>query len=232
MLHQLYNLGSKERSRSVFVVACSGGVDSMAVVDFYHRGNKNFKVAYFNHGTKQSKLMEEFVRDWCGTNNREFLTGKISTEKPAELSHEEFWRNERYYWLLGLGRNIVTCHHINDVAEGYLFSLMHGQPKLMKARIVQAFKDRAEVIYRPFLTNTKDQFVDWCLRHQVEWLEDKSNEDVHFPRNRIRHNIMPEVLQVNPGFLKVLRKKYLSGPEASVLVPNEGHEFNIKNEIQ
>ena len=65
-------------------------------------------------------------------------------------------------------------------------------------------------VFRPFLLNTKAQLTEWCVRHGVAWVEDLSNQDVHFPRNRIRNRILPECLEVNPGLLKVLKKKYFS----------------------
>ena len=62
----------------------------------------------------------------------------------------------------------------------------------------------------PLLTTTKAELTHWCERHRVDWSEDKSNADVSSPRNRIRHNILPEVLKVNPGFLTVMRKKVIA----------------------
>lgn len=200
MLHQLHVFGRT----TPFILACSGGVDSMAIADFYKRGGKNFTVAYFNHGTPNADKMEELVSKWAVNNRVKFLVGKIgSTPKPNDLSPEEHWRNERYAWLYSHNLPVITCHHLNDAAETWLFSSIHGESKLINPKIEGK-------LYRPFLTNTKQDFIDWCVNHKVEWFEDTSNTDVRFPRNRIRHNILPEVLKVNPGFLKVIKKKYLA----------------------
>ena len=197
-IHQLFQV---DRT-TPFIVACSGGVDSMAVVDFYKRGGKNFKVAYFHHGTPQADLMRIHVKNWCDANRIEFLTDSIRSDILGRKgkSPEEYWRNERYGWLLSFGLPVVTAHHMNDVAETWIFSTLHGNPKLVQAR--------NGLVYRPFLLNYKSYLEDWCKRHGVSWVEDSSNRDVHFPRNRIRHNILPECLGVNPGLLKMLRKKY------------------------
>lgn len=201
MLHQLV----KFRYEQPFVLACSGGVDSMAIADFFQRGSKNFSLAYFDHGTGNSigalPVIEKFAR-----NKVTLHVGHIKSPKPPDLSPEEYWRNERYAWLHSFELPVVTCHHLNDVAETWLMSAMHGQPKLISPILV----GEKRIVYRPFLTNTKQELIDWCVRHHVKWFEDTSNTNVYFPRNRVRHNILPEVLKINPGFLKVMRKKYLN----------------------
>lgn len=202
MLRQLIKLDRNEP----FLLACSGGVDSMAIADFYKRGGKRFSVAYFNHGTPQADAMEELVFEWATNNHISFLVGEISKDpKPAGLSPEEHWRNERYNWLHSYQLPVVTCHHLNDVAETWLFGALNGFPKL----IAESIQGAGKWLYRPFLTNTKQDLIDWCLQHDVKWFEDTSNVDVHFPRNRIRHNILPEALKVNPGLLNMLKRKLL-----------------------
>lgn len=208
MLHQLHKMAHGYN----FVVACSGGSDSMAVVDFYRRGGKNFRVAYFDHKTGNRQGALPVIEEYCSEHNLGLMVGEIeSAEVPAGRSREDYWRQERYRWLISLDRPIVTAHHLNDAAETYLFGTMHGTPKLIQSQTIASSFGQNSILYRPFLTCTKQELTDWCIRHNVKWFEDKSNEDVACPRNRIRHNILPEVLKVNPGFLKVIRKKYLSG---------------------
>lgn len=197
MLKQLINMPREQH----FYLACSGGVDSMAIADFYKRGNKNFSLAYFHHATPQADEMWQFLENWSQNNNVPLATGHLIAQKPKDESPEEFWRNERYRFFGTLTGKIVTCHHLNDVAETWIFSALHGNPKLIAPENGQ--------VVRPFITNTKQELIDWATRHNVQWIEDKSNTDVHYPRNRIRHNIMKEALLVNPGLLTVLKKKYL-----------------------
>lgn len=174
----------------------------MAIADFYHRGNKNFSLAYFHHATPQADKMEEFVVSWGKAKNIDVVVGRLASEKPKNNSPEEFWRNERYAFFNELEDKVITCHHLNDVAETWIFSALHGSPK-----IIAPVNGK---VVRPFLINTKQQLIDWAVRHNVSWIEDASNKDVHYPRNRIRNNIMQEALLINPGLLKVLRKKYFN----------------------
>lgn len=197
MLHQLINFSRDQK----FILACSGGVDSMAIADFYKRGGKNFAVAYFNHQTPQANVMSDFVSSWAANNNIPFITGTLSKEKDKKLSQEEYWRDERYAWLKSFNLPIVTCHHLNDAVETWIFSSLHGNSKTI------SFKNGN--VFRPFLTNKKQDLIDWCIRHNVKWIEDQSNKDVSFPRNKIRHDIMPQALEINPGLYKVIKKKII-----------------------
>jgi tRNA(Ile)-lysidine synthase len=205
MLYQLYNF---PRTKP-FIVACSGGVDSMAIATFYKRGNKNFSVAYFHHGTPQADEMQTTVREWSDKNNVPMLTGKIERERRKDESPEEYFRNERYRWLCSLPHDIITCHHLNDAVEGWIFSSLHGNPKLIKSVGMISDNGVNNTVYRPFLTNTKQQLIDWCVQHGVKWCEDKSNTDTKYPRNFIRHELLQQCLRVNPGLLNTIRKKIL-----------------------
>lgn len=198
MIHQLFDIPHTQK----FIVACSGGVDSMAVADFYHRGLKSFHLAYFNHGTPQSNKMQEVVQEFATTRQISLLIGHLTRDRKKAESPEEYWRNERYTWLLSQGLPVVTAHHLDDAVETWIFSSLHGNPKLIAAKNGN--------VWRPFLLNEKQKFVEWCRRRKVSWLEDESNREVTFPRNRIRHLIVPEALKVNPGLNKVIKKKIIA----------------------
>jgi tRNA(Ile)-lysidine synthase len=201
MLHQLHQIPYNQK----FVLACSGGSDSMAVADFYLRGKKNFVLAYFNHGTPQAKLMENVVEKFAVENKLECEVGNLYRAKLKEESPEEYWRKQRYQWLSTLDLPVVTCHHLDDAVENWVFSSLHGNPKLISS---QGVFNGVKII-RPFLLNKKSDLTKWCLDHKVAWFEDESNKNTKYPRNRIRHNMMPEILKINPGIYKVVKKKIL-----------------------
>ena len=96
-------------------VACSGGVDSMAAVDFLRRNHDVF-VLHFNHGTAHGKRAIEFVGNYCTDNDIPFLTNQPHAEwhdKDPRESKEEYWRRIRYDWLERCtNRQVVTAHHL------------------------------------------------------------------------------------------------------------------------
>jgi tRNA(Ile)-lysidine synthetase-like protein len=177
-------------------IACSGGVDSMAVVDFLSHKHK-VTIAHFNHRTQNGEKAAEFVSRYCSDNNIVMLYGSPRSQKGSKESQEEYWRRERYEFLSELGP-VITCHHLDDCVETYIWSSLHGTPKVIPLT-------RNNVL-RPFLTTRKSEFTDWCVRKGLEWCEDLSNEDERYTRNYIRKNLVPHALHVNPGLHKTVKK--------------------------
>jgi tRNA(Ile)-lysidine synthase len=193
-------------------VAVSGGVDSMAALDFLRRANPAIKAVYFHHGTAHGDDALAFLRDFCSQNAIPLLTGRISCEKAKEDSWEEYWRRERYRYLNSLPGKIVTAHHLNDAAESWVMGIIRGgEPRLIRYHL-------APNIYRPLLLTPRVELEAWCQRHQVPWIQDPSNNDVSYDRNRIRHRILPEMLAINPGFLKQVAKKTKSAIPLNMLL--------------
>jgi len=188
-------------------VAVSGGQDSMAALSFVRNANKNIVAYYFDHGTDHGAEAKTFIKDYCEKNNVSLVVGTISAEKSADQSWEEFWRIERYKFLHSFtSQNIATAHHLDDAAETYLWGCLHGNPRRIHCR--QPGENGALTnIVRPFLLTPKKDLEEWCHRKQVPFIQDPSNFDTSYTRNRIRHNIMPEALKVNPGLLTVVRKQ-------------------------
>ena len=188
--------------RKVYV-ACSGGVDSMAALDFLRR-NHEVEVLHFNHGYGNSDVAAEFVEDYCNLNGIPCHTGYIESieAKPDRMSVEQWWREQRYRFLdAGLfGTNtVVTCHHLDDCVETWVWSSLNGTGKIIPYR-------RGNVV-RPFRLTRKRDFEYWCSFNQVPYIEDDTNQDLRYTRNYIRHELMPHVLRVNPGIHKTISKK-------------------------
>jgi tRNA(Ile)-lysidine synthase len=177
-------------------IACSGGVDSMAVVDFLKRKH-DVTIAYFNHRTQHGEKAAEFVSRYCGENNIPMLYGSLRWERGEKESQEEYWRRERYDYLKDLGP-VITCHHLDDCVETYIWSSLHGT-----AKVIPLIRNN---VLRPFLTTRKDEFKSWCIRHDVPWIEDESNQDTKYMRNYVRNVLMPHALHVNPGLHTLVKK--------------------------
>ncbi len=183
-------------------VACSGGVDSMAIVDFLRRDRK-VRMVFVNHQTEASRNAYFFLREYMDTvKNVDFLSFNIDVNRPDGISLEEHWRNERYKIFHSFDEPVITCHHLDDCVETWVWSSMHGQGKIIPYR--------NKNVIRPFRTNTKAELINWVERHNVPWEEDQSNEDLKHVRNYIRHEMMPHVLHINPGIAKVIKKKVLA----------------------
>jgi len=167
-------------------LAVSGGVDSMAVVDFLSRKH-DITIAHFNHRTQNGEKAAQFVSKYCSDNNIPMLYGSPRSQKGSKESQEEYWRRERYEFLSGLGP-VITCHHLDDCVETYLFSCLRGFQSVIPY-------SKGNVI-RPFLLNEKSEFEKWCEDKEVPFIQDESNNSVDYSRNLLRLLLMLRIILI------------------------------------
>ena len=179
-----------------FGLACSGGVDSMAIANFLVNGGYNPHILYFNHNTEHGDLAQKFVTEYCQKHNLKLTTGR--TDLTPKSNKEKIWSDLRYEFFSKFDFPVITCHHLDDCVETYIFSCLRGFQSVIPY-------SKGNVI-RPFLLNEKSQFYKWCETKRVPFIEDESNKCVDYSRNRIRHNIVPDAILVNPGLKTVVRK--------------------------
>jgi tRNA(Ile)-lysidine synthase len=182
-------------------VAFSGGVDSVAVVDFLRR-NHIVVLAHINHGNEISSAEQAFVEQYAESYQLPLIIKQGKAEKPADESWEEHWRKERYRFLHSINNQVITCHHLDDCVETWLWNMCNGRDQTIAYRNVN--------VIRPFRTTRKSEFVDWCQRKQLDWYQDPTNADPQFAvRNYIRHTMVPSALKVNPGIHTTIRNKLI-----------------------
>lgn len=191
--------------RQHFYVACSGGSDSMVLVDFLKKYPKNhFDILHFNHGTEYCQEAEDFIIDYCKQNNIELHLGKINRERNKEESQEEYWRNCRYEFLSKFSNEpILMAHHLKDCIETWVMTSLNGNPQLIP------YYNPKYNIFRPMLLVSKDEIEDWIKRHNVKYIFDKSNLDVSLKRNYVRNIMMKDIYHISPGIETILKKKIL-----------------------
>lgn len=171
----------------------------MAVVDFLRR-NHRVTAVFFDHGTQTSHDARQFLEQYVQGKDVDLVVGEIDQVKQKNQSQEEFWRIERYkYFYSFTDAPVITCHHLDDCVETWIWSCFHGEGKIIPYR-------NSNVI-RPFRLNSKHDFIHWCQTKNVPWIEDKSNVDLRYIRNYIRHELLPRALVVNSGLHKVIMKK-------------------------
>ena len=188
-------------------LACSGGIDSMVVLDFLTQYSKrDLEIIHINHGTEHGKEAEDFVSEMCFEKGLKMNIHRIFSDKPKKESWEEFWRNERYKYFHSFSEQVITAHHLNDVVEFYILSCLRGGGKLMN--------DVNQNVIRPFLLTPKSEFISWADRKEVKYIQDESNfENVH-DRNIVRNEMMKTILKINPGIEKTVKKMLLKRKES------------------
>ena len=181
-------------------IAVSGGADSMAALDFLTNSRRDLLVLHMNHGTPFANDAQALVEEYCSRRSIPVVVGFLDKEMDSSRSKEDFWRENRYeFFESNRGqRKVVTCHHLGDAVENWVFTSMHGNPALIP-------EVRGPFI-RPFLHTEKQTFINWCERKGVPYIEDPSNKDTSYMRNYVRHEMMRHVLRLNPGINKTVRK--------------------------
>lgn len=179
-------------------VACSGGVDSVAALHFLSRKH-DVTALHINHNEGNSDAAETIVRNLCDKLHCKLVVKRITSVKPAICSLEEFWRNERYELFHSTSGAVVTAHTLEDCIETWVWSSLHGSSKL----IPQYNRN----VVRPFRMTAKKDFISWARTNKLTWVEDTSNSDLTLSRNYIRQVMMPNILFINPGISKTIKKK-------------------------
>ena len=179
-------------------LACSGGIDSMAILNFLLSGNRNVTLLYFNHNTTHGHEAEKFLIDFCANNNLQLHIGYYKDK----VETEESWRNARYDFFSNFkDKPIITCHHLDDNIETFLLGLIRGNSKLIPY-------SRGNVI-RPFLLVSKEKLKRYVSNKNIIWCEDPSNAESFYSRNKIRNQVIPVLKEINPGLSKVFYNKCL-----------------------
>ncbi len=201
---------------STIFVACSGGVDSIVLVDLLHKANFNIHVLHCNYQLRgdESTKDAEFVRSFCASRNIEFETISFDTKNEQELrkkTTQETARELRYEWfekLLVEHSNSIVCtaHHKDDNREQLLLKLMSSGKLSDLSGIQQARKG----YYRPLLNLTKSEIILYAQEVKLAWREDHSNAENNYTRNKIRNIILPAMKQADKrtesGIDKVLNE--------------------------
>ncbi|HET7528979.1 MAG TPA: tRNA lysidine(34) synthetase TilS [Candidatus Saccharimonadales bacterium] len=175
-----------------YIVAVSGGVDSMALLDLLSRLPKvELVVAHFNHGIRpDSREDEKLVAEAAAAYGLPFEAGYGELGAGAS---EETARRARYGFLKQVrkkygARAIITAHHQDDLIETAIINLLRGTGR----RGLVAISSSKDIL-RPMLGYTKARILDYAQEKNLKWREDSTNQSPDYLRNYIRQNIMPKV---------------------------------------
>ena len=204
------------------ICAVSGGADSVALLfALYLLKDKleiQLEAAHFNHNLRgeESDRDAEFVRNLCDRYDIPLHLGSGQVV-PGKKGLEAAARDARYGFLNGLSGKIATAHTADDNAETVLMHLVRGTGLKGLGGIAPV---RGRII-RPMLKVTRQDveafLQEWCLHH----IEDSSNAEDAFLRNRIRHHVMPLLVQENPRLAENLSQMALRLREDEMLLSSQ-----------
>lgn len=191
------------------LVAVSGGVDSIVLLSALSRisvfSRVSLHVAHLDHQIRSESAEDAaFVRNLCCQKHIPChieLCNVPTLAQEEKLSIEMAGRQARRRFLQKVAENvdadaIVLAHHQDDQVETFMLRLLRGsgQSGLAAMRIHQG------LWWRPLLNCSREQILDYARQHDLDWVEDESNKSLDFLRNRLRHQLLPQLLEVNPSF--------------------------------
>ena len=194
-----------------FLLAVSGGVDSMVLLESFFLIQKKFPTLQFSvvhihhHLRKESDEEEAMVRDFCGERNISLEVYHWEQGASQATGIEEKAREFRYQKLEeSMNKHkasyVVVAHHADDQAETVLMKLTRGSTLegIAGMKSIRPFSNG--YLIRPFLTVDKEELYEYASIHQIPFKEDSSNQSLEYTRNRFRQEIIPLFKQENPKF--------------------------------
>ena len=218
-LHQQLLSFAALRGRRV-VVAVSGGRDSMVLLHALHaiqtQAALTLHVATFDHRLRaESQADAAFVAAWCAQHNIPCTIGTAAVRDEAAARQENIEataRRLRYGFLAATARTqgataLVTAHHADDQAETVLWHVVRGTGLDGLGGMAEAAPCPFApdlTLYRPLLSLARADLHAYQQRHAVPFREDSSNADLAYTRNRLRHEVLPALAQLNPSVTQAL----------------------------
>jgi tRNA(Ile)-lysidine synthase len=189
------------------LLATSGGIDSMVLVHLCHQSKLDFAVAHCNFQLRgeESDEDENFVKSQVEKLQVPIFLQKFDTKAFAaqqKLSIQVVARNLRYEWFYTLLANhnfdyILTAHHLDDSLETFLINFTRGSG----LDGLTGIPEQNDKIVRPLLVFSRNDIEAFAKENQITWREDSSNASDKYLRNKLRHNVIPILKELNPSLL-------------------------------
>ncbi|MCF6359937.1 MAG: tRNA lysidine(34) synthetase TilS [Cyclobacteriaceae bacterium] len=186
------------------LLATSGGIDSVVLAHLFNQLEVNFGLAHCNFKLrgKESDEDEKFVRKLAIELGVEVHITTFDTEQVAKsrgVSIQMAARELRYTWFEDIRENhlydyVATAHHKGDVVETVLFNLSKGAG----LEGLHGIRAKRGKLIRPMLFANRIEIQEFAQKESIKWREDSSNKSIKYSRNKIRHQVIPVLEEINP----------------------------------
>lgn len=233
IITKLYNIVIKQLMyKHNLVLAYSGGLDSTVLLDvltlirqksFYNNGlDINFRAIHIHHGLNRN------ASDWANhclheCQHRNVMLNIIHVKIKTFIGGiESASRNVRYNTLKeNLMKNeiLLTGHHQNDQAETFLLALKRGSgPTGLSSMASESSFYNYNFLIRPLLACERSMLKEYANQRKLNWIEDCSNNNIHYDRNFLRICILPSLCKRWPHFIKSVSRSAKLCAEQELLI--------------
>jgi tRNA(Ile)-lysidine synthase len=206
------------------LLATSGGLDSMVMVDLFHKLSFEIAIAHCNFQLRGVESFEDqnFVQNYAESNEIKLFVTQFDTEafaKDYKLSTQVAARELRYNWFHELLKTekfdyVLTAHHADDNLETFLINLVRGTG----LDGLTGIPAQNENVIRPLLIFSRQEVEQYAKENNIDWREDSSNALDKYLRNKIRHNLIPILKELNTDFLSSFHKTQVYLQESKTMV--------------
>ncbi len=209
----LKKLDKTIKENETVITATSGGPDSMALLSLLIKLSKTKKItiicAHVNHNLRKESQEEAImVEKYANENNLIFEKMEINH---YEGNTENYARTQRYNFFEKLIKKynatyLLTAHHGDDLTETILMRMVRGSSLKGYSGFQEITDNGTYKIYRPLITKTKDELLNYVKTNNIPYAVDKTNFSEEYTRNRYRLNILPILKKENKSVhLKFLK---------------------------
>lgn len=226
LLQALAKLSSASNSPGRYIIAFSGGLDSTvllhALASTTERHGIPLLAVHIDHGLQaEHAVWSEHCRTVATDLGVEFQNTQIEVDLQSGQGPEAAARDARYSAfaeITGPGDWVLSAHHQEDQAETLLLNLFRGGGPAGLAGIAPLRRLANGWLARPMLLFSKGALQDYAALHDLNWIEDPSNQDLGFDRNFLRHEVLPRIESRWPGAAaRLYRSSQIASEAASLL---------------
>jgi tRNA(Ile)-lysidine synthase len=193
-----------------FFVGFSGGKDSTVLIqlmsDLRHQRSLDLTALHLDHGIHEESIRwQQHCVDVCASLDIPIVSNRIQVESDPSIGVEASLRNARYRWMQSVMSEepayLLIAHHRQDQAETFLLNLLWGSgvDGLTACQKTNPLGDHTLV--RPLLDVTPGEIDTYARDKNLKWVDDPSNLDTRYRRNKIRKNIIPALTDVKQDAL-------------------------------
>nr|WP_221279850.1 tRNA lysidine(34) synthetase TilS [Algibacter amylolyticus] len=213
------------------LIAISGGIDSVVLTHLCHQLKLDITLAHCNFNLRgaESEADEASVANLANKLNLEVFVERFDTQTfatDAKLSIQMAARELRYNWFNDLANQlkfdyILTAHHADDNLETFLINFTRGTG-------LEGLTGIPEVngkFVRPLLPFSSQDIENYAAKNNISWRDDSSNKSVKYLRNKLRHQVIPVLKEINPSLLQSFQNTLNNLKETNHIVEDSVDTF-------
>ena len=192
------------------ILGISGGADSVCLMHILLALDYSFELAHCNFNLRGNESDEDeiFVKELAKKHKLKLHVKQFDTESYAtknKISTQMAARDLRYAWFNDLlvsqnAKYIAIAHHANDDVETFFINLVRGSG--LKGLL--GIKEKTESIVRPLMLVSRAEIEKYLNENELAYRNDSSNASVKYLRNKIRHELMPLLTEMNPSIQQTI----------------------------